>query len=288
MMNLITRLLPAAMRSVAPSGDGAPPDSDGEELDEMPFLDHLEEFRWALIRGGAGIVLTTIVAAFFSKWIIDVLLLGPAKSDFFVYNLLGIEAVDLDLQNRTITGQFFAHWGTILAVGAILGSPFFVYHMWKFIEPGLYKSEKKGLRFSAIFATFFFMLGITFGYCVITPFALQFFSNYQISDQIINDFDITRYFSMVTFWAFGAGILFELPVAVYFLSKIGLLTPVLMRTYRKYAFVVIMVLGAMFTPPDPLSMVLVAVPLFLLYQLSIAISAFVEKRREKELKEALE
>ncbi len=285
-MKIFDRLLPSALRTPISSGDGAPVEGT-EELVEMPFLDHLEEFRWALIRGGAGIVLTTIVAAFFSRWIIDVLLLGPAKADFFVYNILNIDAVDLDLQNRTITGQFFAHWGTILAVGAILGSPVFVYYLWKFIEPGLYRTEKKGLRFSAVFATFFFMLGISFGYCIITPFALQFFSNYQISDQIVNDFDITRYFSMVTFWAFGAGILFELPVGVYFLSKIGILTPRLMRTYRKYAFVVIMFLGAMFTPPDPLSMVLVAVPLFLLYQLSITISAFVERRREKELAEAL-
>ncbi|NND71386.1 MAG: twin-arginine translocase subunit TatC [Rhodothermales bacterium] len=253
----------------------------------MSFLDHLEEFRWALIRGSAGVILATIVAAFFSKWIIDVLLLGPAKSDFFVYNLLGIEAIDLDLQNRTITGQFFAHWGTILAVGAILGSPVFVFQLWKFIEPGLYSTEKRGLRFAAVFATMFFMLGIAFGYCVVTPFALQFFSNYQISDQIVNDFDIARYFSMVTFWAFGAGILFELPVAVYFLSKIGILTPVAMRKYRRYALVIIMFLGAMFTPPDPLSMVLVAVPLFGLYQLSILISSAVAHKREKELEEAL-
>ncbi len=258
-----------------------------EELLEMSFLDHLEEFRWALIRGSAGVLLATFVAAFFSRWIIDVLLLGPAKGDFFVYQILGIDAVDLDLQNRTITGQFFAHWGTILAVGAIIGSPIFVFFLWKFIEPGMYIAERKGLRFAAVFATFFFMLGIAFGYCVVTPFALQFFSNYQISDQIVNDFDITRYFSMVTFWAFGAGILFELPVAVYFLSKVGILSASMMRQYRRYALIIIMILAAMFTPPDPLSMVLVAVPLFLLYQLSILISARVGKKRDQELEEAL-
>ena len=286
-MKSLRHYIPSSLLKPSNSGDGAPPPTHEEELLEMSFLDHLEEFRWALIRGGAGVLLTTIVAAFFSKWIIDVLLLGPAKSDFFVYNLLGIEAIDLDLQNRTITGQFFAHWGTILAVGAILGSPVFVYQLWKFVEPGLYSTEKRGLRFAAVFATMFFMVGIAFGYCVVTPFALQFFSNYQISDQIVNDFDIARYFSMVTFWAFGAGILFELPVAVYFLSKIGILTPDVMRKYRRIALVIIMFLGAMFTPPDPLSMILVAVPLFLLYQLSIVISSTVARKREQEIEEAL-
>lgn len=257
------------------------------ELGEMPFLDHLEEFRWALIKGFAAIVLVTIGCSFFSTWIIEVLLLGPAKPDFFVYTALGIEADELVLQNRTITGQFFAHLGTIIAVGVVLGSPVFVYFMWKFIEPGLYPSEKQGLRFAAVFATFFFMLGISFGYVVVTPFALQFFANYQIADQIINEFDITKYFSMVTFWAFGAGILFELPVVVYFLSKIGLLTPAMMRKHRKYAVIITLLLGAFFTPPDPISQILVAIPLLMLYQLSIGVSGMVSRKREQELEEAL-
>ena len=256
-------------------------------LAEMSFLDHLEEFRWALIKAFGAIIVVTIVCAFYSTWIIDELLIGPAKSDFFVYRILGMQADELVLQNRTITGQFFAHVGTIIAVGVVLGSPLFVYFMWKFIEPGLYPNEKKGLRFAAAFAAFFFMLGISFGYVVVTPFALQFFSNYRISDLILNEFDITRYFSMVTFWAFGAGILFELPVVVYFLAKIGILTPTLMRKYRKYAIIVTLILGALFTPPDPVSQVLVAIPLLMLYQLSISVASFVTRNREKELAEAL-
>lgn len=254
---------------------------------EMSFLDHLEEFRWALIKGLGGIIVVTIVCSFFSDWIIQSLLLGPAKPDFFVYRLLGVEADTLVLQNRTITGQFFAHIGTIIAVGVVLGSPVFVYFMWRFIEPGLYPTEKEGLRFAAAFATFFFMLGISFGYLVVTPIALQFFSNYEISEIIVNEFDITRYFSMVTFWAFGAGVLFELPVVVYFFSKIGLLTPDAMRKYRKYAILITLILGAFFTPPDPISQVLVAVPLLLLYQMSISIAVVVTRNRERELQEAL-
>ncbi len=262
-------------------------DASATDLAEMSFLDHLEEFRWALIKGLGSIVVVTIVCSFYSSWIIDVLLMGPTKSDFFMYTWLGMGAEDLVLQNRTITGQFFAHIGTIIAVGVVLGSPLFVYFMWRFVEPGLYPNEKHGLRFAAAFATLFFMLGIGFGYCIVTPFALQFFSNYQISGLIINEFDITRYFSMVTFWAFGAGVLFELPVVVYFLAKVGILTPMIMRKYRKYALIVTLILGAFFTPPDPVSQVLVAIPLLILYEMSIRVAAVVTRRRERELEAAL-
>jgi sec-independent protein translocase protein TatC len=264
-----------------------PAGSDQFDLAEMSFLEHLEEFRWALIKAIGSVVVVTIFCSFFSSWIIDVLLMGPAKSDFFVYRILGMEAEELVLQNRTITGQFFAHIGTIIAVGIVLGSPLFVYFMWRFMEPGLYPTEKKGLRFAAAFATVFFMLGIAFGYCVVTPFALQFFANYRISDLILNEFDITKYFGMVTFWAFGAGVLFELPVVVYFLAKVGILTPEVMRKYRKYALIVTLILGAFFTPPDPVSQVLVAIPLLILYEMSIRVAAVVTRRREKELEAAL-
>jgi sec-independent protein translocase protein TatC len=258
-----------------------------EAMAEMSFLEHLEELRWSLLKGLGGLLVVTIACSFFSQWIIDVLLMGPAKSDFFVYQWLGIDADELVLQNRTITGQFFAHIGTIVAVGLVIGSPIFVYYLWRFIEPGLYPNEKEGLRFAAVFATFFFILGISFGYCVVTPFALQFFANYQISPLIVNEFDITRYFSMVTFWAFGAGVLFELPVVVYFLAKVGIATPEGMKRYRKYALIVTLVLGALFTPPDPISQILVAIPLLLLYQGSIYVAAFVSRKRERELAKAL-
>ena len=268
-----------------PQGDGAadpvlPPES------EMSFLDHLEELRWSLIKGFLGVLVTTIVAFIFGDWIVDELLIGPAESDFFMYKLLGIDADTLVLQNRTVTGQFFAYIGIIMAVGIVLGSPVFIYCMWKFIEPGLYPTEKSGLRFASAFATFFFMLGIFFGYCIITPFALQFFANFQISDLIVNEFDIMKYFSMVTWWSFGAGILFELPVVVYFLAKLGIATPERLRKSRKYGLLTVLVIGALFTPPDPWSQLLVALPLMLLYEGSIYIAAWAERKRQRELKKA--
>lgn len=274
-------------RKISPAeGDGAAGEAPLAGA-EMPFLDHLEDLRWSLIKGFAGIVVATIGALFFSDWIVDVLLMGPVRGDFFMYNVLGIEAETLVLQSRNPTGQFFAYVGIVMAVGLIIGSPIFVFFMWRFIEPGLYPEEKSGLRFSAVAATLFFMLGIAFGYCLITPFALQFFANFQISDLIVNEFDIARYFSMVTWWAFGTGILFELPVVVYFLAKLGIATPERLRASRKYALLGVLILAAFFTPPDPLSQVLVAMPLMLLYEGSIYVAAYAIRQRERALRKVL-
>lgn len=260
--------------------------SEAEVPDEqgvMPFLDHLEELRWTLIKAGAGVLITTILCAFFSEWVVDEVLIGPTRPDFFMYSLLGMNPQEINLLNRTITGQFFADIGTIIVVGLITGSPVIVYYFWKFIEPALYPKEKSGMRFAAAFATFFFLLGIAFGYLILTPLALQFFAQYTLSPQIENHFDIMTYFSMVSFWALGTGILFELPVVVYFLAKVGILTPEAMRTYRKYALLVVLGVGAFLTPPDPVSQIIVALPLLGLYELSIYVATWVTRKRRQAL-----
>ena len=256
------------------------------EGSEMSFLDHLEDLRWTIIKGVGGVLVMTIVAAIFHDWVVDVVLMGPAKSDFITYQLLGLDFADLQLQNRTVTGQFFALVGIVMAVGLVAGSPILIYYIWKFIEPGLYPKEKAGMKFIAAFATFFFVTGILFGYLVITPLALNFFSNFIISDVVRNDFDITRYFSSVTWWAFGAGLLFELPVVIYFLTKLGIATPQRLRTFRKYAFLGVFVVGAFVTPADPFSMFAAAIPLYLLYEGSIIVAAWTERKRVRELDEA--
>jgi sec-independent protein translocase protein TatC len=265
--------VPAALTS----GDGAA--EPLLEPAEMGFLDHLEELRWRILKALAAVVLCAGLCIFFAGWVIDTLLLGPTRADFFMYRLFGMEAVDVVLQNRTVTGQFFAYWGTVLATGLILASPMVVFQFWRFVEPGLYPHERQGLRFAAVAATFYFALGISFGYLVVTPLALQFFAQFTISDAILNEFDISRYFSMVLTWTFGAGLLFELPVVVYFLSVLGVATPTRLRTGRKYAIIVILVLAAFLTPPDPFSQLLMAIPLVGLYEMSIFISGRVERRR---------
>jgi sec-independent protein translocase protein TatC len=265
-------------------GDGAPSDDPPpDERGVMPFLAHLEELRWTLIKAGSGVLVAVIVCATFSRWIVDRVLIGPTRPDFFMYDVLGLEAQSLTLLNRTITGQFFADVGTIVVVGLIAGSPIVVFYLWRFIEPALYPSEKKGMRFSAVFATFFFLLGAAFGYLILTPLALQFFAQYTLSEQIVNQFDIITYFSMVTFWTMGTGLLFELPVVVYFLAKVGILTPEAMRTYRKYALIAVLAVAAFLTPPDPISQILVAVPLLGLYELSIYVAKWVARSRAEEL-----
>lgn len=283
------RSLTAARTQAGALGDGASHDVlPPSDMAEMSFLDHLEELRWRIWKGLGGLVVVAIVCSFFAEWIIDTILLGPTYKEFFMYRVFGVDAIDVDLQNRNVTGQFFAYWGTIFAVGIIVGSPIIVYQLWKFIEPGLYPNEKKGLRFSAVFATLFFILGICFGYLVLTPLAIQFFAHFSISDRIVNEFDISKYFSMVTMWSFGVGLLFELPVVVYFLAKLGVVTPEVLRKGRRYGIVIILIIAAIVTPPEPISQIIVAMPLMLLYELSIHIAAFVQRKREKELKAALE
>ena len=253
------------------------------EAGNMSLLDHLEDLRWTIIKGCSGFVVGILVSVLLRKWIINDVLIGPTRTDFFMYDVLSISAKELFLLNRTITGQFFADIGTLVVVGVILGSPVFLFFIWKFVEPALYPDERGGMRFAAVFAALFFFMGVSFGYLILTPLALQFFASYELSAQIENQFDIMTYFSMVTFWAFGSGLLFEMPVVMYFLGKVGLITPQFMRTNRKYALLVVLVIGAFLTPPDPISQLIVAVPLLLLYEFSILVVAWVTKRRRKQL-----
>ena len=249
----------------------------------MSFIDHLEELRWSIFKGLAGLVAGIVACIVFHDWILREVLLGPLSPDFVMYRVLGLDAQEITLLNRTVTGQFFADIGTIVACGFVLGSPILIYYLWKFIEPALYPHEKKSLRFSAVFASFFFLLGAAFGYLILTPVALQFFQQYVLSAQVVNEWDIIRYFNMLIMWTLGTGFLFELPVAIYLLTKMGVVTPQKLRDYRKYAILVVLVLGAVFTPPDPISQIVVALPLLLLYEASIYISVFTARRRRKEL-----
>ena len=249
---------------------------------EMPFLDHLEELRWRIFKALGAVLVCVVGCLFFTHVIIDEVLLGPTRASFFMYDVLRLDAVSVVLQNRTVTGQFFAFFGTVIAAGIIIASPAVVFQAWRFIEPGLYPEERKGLRFAAVFASFFFALGIAFGYLIITPIALQFFAQFQISDTIVNEFDISKYFSMLLTWSFGAGVLFELPVVVTVLAKVGVLTQEILRNGRRYAIVIILVLSALLTPPDPWSQILMGIPLLGLFELSILFTGVVERQRARE------
>jgi len=292
--DLIKRKRSGKQKATAPAegsqnGREQPPQKDEEQKlgGEMTFLEHLEDLRWTFIKGGAGILILVVIAAIFSDWIVDEVLMGPARADFFIYRLLDFEATTLVLQSRNPTGQFFAHMGVILAAGVLAGLPILIYFLWKFIEPGLYPKERKSMRYAALAASVFFLLGAAFGYCVTTPLALQFFNNYQISDIIVNEFDIPRYFSMLIWWVFGAGVLFDLPVVIYFLARLGIATPERLKASRKYAVPGLMLISAFMTPQDPFTMILMWLPLMLLFEGSIYVSKVSLKRRDEELEKAL-
>lgn len=253
---------------------------------DMSFLDHLEELRWHIIKGVGGIGLGVLIAFIFGDFFVDKVMLGPTRADFIVYRLLGIDAIDLTLQSRKLSGQFFTYWGTLIVFGGIIGCPILFYQVWAFIEPALESGEKWKTRGHTLFITSFFLLGAAFGYFVLVPFALQFFTQFQISSSIHNDFDINQYFSSLTTWVLSCGIIFQLPVISYFLSKFGLLSPEFLKEYRKHAIIFCFVAAAFLTPPDPVSQILVAIPMILLYQLSIWISKVGVRKRQKELDKA--
>lgn len=254
-----------------------PPGPDAE----MSFLEHLEELRMRILRGIGGIAAGSVISFVFSDFIVNRILLGPAQADFISYKLLGYQAVDLVLQSRKLSGQFFTYMGSLIVVGIVIGAPFLFYQLWAFIKPALGPQEKNRSRFAVFSISMLFFVGVAFGYFVLTPFALQFFNSFQISDIVRNDFDINEYFSALSTWVLGCGVLFQLPVVAYFLTAIGILSPAFLKTYRRHAIVVIFIVAAIVTPPDAVSQIIIAIPMIMLYEFGILISNRAYKAREK-------
>lgn len=265
---------------------------------EMSFIDHLEELRWHLIRSLIAIFAITIVAFISVDFVFNTVILGPAKPDFWTFRMLCklgdlinssalcIEDIPFKIQSRQMTGQFTMHITSSFVIGIIVAFPYAFWEFWRFISPGLHMNERSVSRGAVFSVTVLFTLGIMFGYYIMAPLSVNFLANYQVSELIYNEFDITSYVGTVTTLVLGSGILFQLPIVVYFLSKVGIVTPALMKTYRKHSIVIILILGAMLTPPDPLSQILIALPLYGLYEFSILISSSVlRKQRKKELLE---
>ncbi|WP_322572170.1 twin-arginine translocase subunit TatC [Rhodohalobacter sp.] len=252
----------------------------------MSFLDHLEELRWRILKGLVGVLFGVIIAFFYRDFIIQEFILGPARSDFFMYQIMPIDAIDLSLISRRLPGQFFTYWGTLIITGTIIGSPILIYQLWAFIEPALETGEKIKTFLNAMFINFFFLLGITFGYLILVPFAVQFFTQFVIDTVISNEFDINEYFTSVAMWTLACGVIFQIPVVSYYLSKVGLLTPETMKAYRRHAIVAVMIVAAFLTPPDPVSQLMIAIPLLFLYQFAIFLSKIANKQRKRALEEA--
>lgn len=270
---------------------------DGEGK-EMSFLDHLEELRWHIIRAFIAIIVFTVAAFIAKDIVIDMLLMGPSKPDFWTYRklcelaelvktpALCVEELPFELVSRKMSSQFMTHISVSFAVGLILGFPYLFWEIWRFIKPGLYSKERKASRGATFAVSVLFLSGILFGYFAVAPISVRFFSTYVVYEGLKNLFDLSSYISLVTMITFGSGLLFQLPVVVYFLTKIGLISSAWMKKYQRHAIIVILIVAAIVTPPDPFSQLLIAFPLMILYQLSIAIARRIEKRKARaELKE---
>ncbi|MFZ9003660.1 MAG: twin-arginine translocase subunit TatC [Robiginitalea sp.] len=268
-----------------------------KDPNEMSFLDHLEELRWHLIRSTLAIVIIGVVAFLMKDFIFDTIIFGPKKMSFPTYRLfcdiatrIGLESafcadeLPFTIQNRTMAGQFSAHIWTSIWAGFIVGFPYVLYEVWKFISPGMYENERKYSRGFILVASLLFFMGVLFGYYVVAPLSINFLGTYQVSKEVLNEIDISSFISTVRASVIACGIMFELPIIIFFMTKVGLVTPELLRKYRKIALVVVLTLSAVITPPDVASQIIVAVPVLLLYQVSIYISSIVLKREAKKAK----
>lgn len=265
-----------------------------KDPNEMSFLDHLEELRWHLIRSTVAIVIIGIAAFLMKDFIFDTVIFGPKKMSFPTYRLfcdiatrLGLDSafcadeLPFTIQNRTMAGQFSAHIWTSIWAGFIVGFPYVLYEMWKFISPGLYENERKNSRGFILVASLLFFLGVLFGYYVVAPLSINFLGTYQVSKEVANEIDIASFISTVRASVIACGLMFELPIIIYFLTRVGLVTPEFLKKYRKIALVIVLIVSAVITPPDVASQIIVSIPVLVLYQVSIYISAIVLKRDAK-------
>jgi len=262
---------------------------------EMSFLDHLEELRWMLVKSTVAVLIAATIAFLFKNIIFDVILFGPKDPNFITYQWLCeasqnfgysdelcVKEIKMSIINREMGGQFSMHMWTSITVGFIFAFPFILWEIWKFISPALYDKEKKYAASFIIVSSLLFFIGVLFGYYLIAPLSVQFFASYIVSPEINNSIDIDSYISLMKTSAIASGLLFELPIIIFFLTKIGLVNPEFLRKYRKYTLVIVLILSAIITPPDVISQIIVAIPIMILYEASIWISVLVIKSQEKE------
>ena len=260
----------------------------------MAFLDHLEELRWHVVRAVGATFICMIVAFIFIREIFDNIVFAPAQLDFpaFKYmcdlgKLVGLDELcvtelPFKIQSRNMTGQFMMSLTASFVIGLIVAFPYVVWEVWSFVKPGLQTKERKFSKGAVFAISGLFLLGVFFGYYILSPMTIWFLATYSISPLISNEFDITSYVSTIASLILGCGLLFQFPMVIYFLSKVGIVTPQLMRKYRKHSIVVILVLGAIITPSgDPFSLTVISLPLYMLFEISIYISSVVVRRKQK-------
>ncbi|MBR7948348.1 twin-arginine translocase subunit TatC [Microvirga sp. STR05] len=269
------------------------------EPQEMSFIDHLEALRWHIIRAAIAIVVFTTAAFLAKDFLFHDLILGPSRADFWTYRLfnqvgewlslpgLHMDKPSFDLQNRQMSGQLTMHISTSFVVGLALAFPYTFWEIWRFVKPGLYPHEQANSRGAVFFVSVLFIIGLLFGYYIAAPLSINFLASYQLDATIENQIDLQSYISTLTTMSLSCAFVFELPMIVFFLAKAGLITPEIMRLYRKHAIVVVLIIAAIITPPEITSQIIVTIPIVLLYEVSISIAAVVGRNRTKQLNERL-
>jgi sec-independent protein translocase protein TatC len=260
----------------------------------MSFLEHLEELRWHLIKAFMGILVVAIVAFIFKDIVFNKILLAPKLPEFITNRLLCdfgrivnvlrlcINSEPLEVISIKMAGQFTMHIMVSLIAGLVIAFPYVFYQMWTFIVPALYTKEKRVARGAVFYSSLLFLLGVGFGYFIISPLSINFLGSYSVSEEVTNQINLISYVSTIASVVLAAGIVFELPILMYFLSKVGLVTPEFLKKYRRHSLVLILALSALITPPDIFSQILVAFPLVVLYEAGIGISRRIVKRQEME------
>jgi sec-independent protein translocase protein TatC len=261
---------------------------------EMSFLEHLEELRWHIIRSILAIVFFMILAFIFKNVIFGKIILGPKSPNFITNRLLCelgeyfntpalcINTKPLNLINIKMSGQLTTHITVSMVAGLILAFPVILWEFWQFFRPALKPNEAKYAQGAVFAASMLFFTGVLFGFFMLAPLSIHFLSSYEISEDVVNQINVRSYIGTLTSICLATGLVFELPIIAFFLTKIGIITPKFMRTYRKHAIVLIFIVAAVITPPDVFSQTLVAIPLLLLYEVSILISARVMKQKDKD------
>lgn len=256
---------------------------------EMTFWDHLTELRGHLVRSLIAILLLAIVAFINKSFVFNSVILAPKESDFITNQLLCklgmlinidyfcVSDFSLKIININMAGQFMTHMYISFMAGVVLAAPYIIYEFWKFVEPALHEHEKKNSTATVFVCSLLFLTGVVFSYFLIVPLALNFFGSYHVSEDVSNTISLSSYISTVVTVTISVGVVFELPVIIFFLTKAGLVSIDFLKKNRKYMLVIVLVLSALITPPDVFSQVLVTLPLMVLYEFSI----FMAKRALK-------
>ena len=251
----------------------------------MNFLDHVEDLRWHIIRSAIAVMVAAILVFWKVEWIFDKIILGPAHNDFISYKwfcefgrLMHYEGfclgdIKMDFQNTAVTGQFMMSLSVSLMLGFILSFPYVLWEFWRFIKPALKASEIRMARGIVFWCSLLFFTGVLFSYYIVAPYTINFFGNYQLSSSVKNIITLDNYYDTMSNMILAMGAVFELPMIIYFLSRIGIITPQFMRTQRRYAILILFILAEIITPPDLFSCLFVFIPLYGLYEASVSISA---------------